>query len=190
MSLNQEQSSALAAITDWLKSNSSRFFVLQGGAGCGKTYLVRELVNSTRGRFVYTAPTNKATKVLRKSVTTKDYTPECRTIYSLLGLRLEASGEIKELREPEDPIDLSKYTAVVVDEGSMVNASLMKFIEMTAELYAVKFLFLGDPAQLPPVKELRSPIWAIPDFAELQTVMRHDNQILTLATKIRKALDA
>lgn len=144
--LNNEQAQALAAIDSFLKSSAGNFFVLSGSAGTGKTFCIRELTNLTKGRFIFTAPTNKATKVLRESVTQADYKPECRTIYSLLGLRLEASGEIKELKAPEDPIDLSQYRAVIVDEGSMVNAQLFSHIQTTADKYHIKFLFLGDAA--------------------------------------------
>ena len=92
--LNAEQSAALEAIENWL-SGSSSFFVLSGGAGTGKTFCIRELVNRVKGRFIFTAPTNKATRALRESVTSKEYHPETRTIYSLLGLRLEPNGEVK-----------------------------------------------------------------------------------------------
>ena len=186
--LTPDQSAALSAILAFLSSNE-QFFTLSGYAGTGKTFCIRELVNRTKGRFVFTAPTNKATKVLRESVTSKDYKPECRTIFSLLGLRLEASGEVKELTAPEDPIDLSQFKAVIVDEGSMVNANLFRHIKLTANTFGVKFIFLGDPAQLPPVGELRSPIWALPNKAELTKVLRHDNQILDLATRIREVVD-
>lgn len=187
--LNEDQQFALDRIVDWLHDSSSPFFVLSGSAGTGKTFCIRQLVDATRGRFIFTAPTNKATKVLRASVTSRDYKPECRTIYSLLGLRLEASGEVKELVAPEDPIDLSQYKLVVVDEGSMVNAILMKYIKLTVDNFGIKFLFMGDPAQLPPVGELRSPIWTIDQRASLTKVMRHDNQILELATRLRGVVD-
>lgn len=189
--LSLEQSFVFDQIETWLAlpPEQDPCFVLSGSAGTGKTFLVRELVNRIKGRFVFTAPTNKATKVLRESVTRPDYKPDCRTIYSLLGLRLEANGEVRELKAPEDPIDLSSLRAVVVDEGSMINDQVFGHIQKAAIDYKVKFLFLGDPAQLPPVKELRSPIWAIPVGAKLQTVMRHDNQILELATRLREQVD-
>lgn len=183
--LNSEQSAAVAAIETFLQSNDE-FFLLKGAAGTGKTFCIKELIPRIRGRLVFTAPTNKATKVLRESVASEDYKPDCRTIYSLLGLRLEANGEIKELTAPEDPLDLTKFVAVIVDEASMINAQLFAFIKSTAEQQCVKFIFMGDAAQLPPVKETASPVWAIEQVATLDTVMRHDNQILTLATTIRK----
>lgn len=189
-SLNEGQTLALTAISEWLASpNFQPFFVLRGSAGTGKTHCIRELTNRSKGRFIFTAPTNKATKVLRESVTSKDYQPECRTIYSLLGLRIEANGEVKELTVPEDPVDLSQYRAIVVDEGSMINKQLFEYIQKVAEQFKIRFLFLGDPAQLPPVGEASSPIWAISNGAQLTKVMRHDNAILELATRLRDQVD-
>lgn len=187
--LNSEQQAALASISSWLNTSGEPFFILSGSAGTGKTFCIRKLAEGTKGRFIFTAPTNKATKVLRESVAQEDYKPECRTIFSLLGLRLEANGEVKELKAPEDPIDLSQYKAIIVDEGSMVSAVLFQHIKQTAEQFRIKFLFLGDPAQLPPVGELHSPIWGTQLGSKLLTVVRHDNQILELATRLRAQVD-
>lgn len=187
--LNEEQSIAIDAIETFLRG-PDHFFLLSGYAGTGKTYCIQALVPRVKGRLIFTAPTNKATKVLRDTLTTNEYKPETRTIYSLLGLRLEANGEVKELAVPEDPVDLSQYRAVIVDEGSMVNANLFKFIEQTAKAQDVKFIFMGDAAQLPPVGEIRSPIWAAAEAeATLTRIMRFDNQILTLSNAIRKVVD-
>lgn len=201
--LNPDQAAAIDLIQAWLKDRGptgsvghSPFFVLEGYAGTGKTFAVQELVERLKARMVFTAPTNKATKVLRDTLTRPNYKPECRTIFSLLGLKLEANGEIKELSAPEDPLDLTEFACVVVDESSMVNATLMQHINSTAFGQNVKFLFLGDPAQLPPVKELRSAVWELlPDLpaeskATLTKVMRHDNQILSLVTRIRAQVDS
>lgn len=188
--LTLEQGTALEAIVDFLRDPEKQFFLLGGYAGTGKTYCIQHLVPLVRGRLIFTAPTNKATKVLRDTLTTQEYKPECRTIYSLLGLRLEANGEVKELAMPEDPLDLSHYRAVIVDEASMINANLMKYIRQTADTQHIKFIFMGDPAQLPPVGEARSPVWTqCHAAAELKTVMRYDNQILALATSIRSQVD-
>lgn len=188
-SLNPEQSAALQAIEDFL-SGGEQFFLLSGSAGTGKTFCIQHLVDRVKGRLIFTAPTNKATKVLRDTITTDSYKPECRTIFSLLGLRLEANGEVKELAVPEDPVDLSQYRAIIVDEGSMVSSKLFSFILRVAKAQRVKFIFMGDPAQLPPVGEPRSPIWdACQSRAHLDRVMRFDNQILALATDLRSRVD-
>lgn len=187
--LTLEQGTALDLMEDFLHNPAQTFFVLAGYAGTGKTYCLRQLAENFRGRLIFTAPTNKATKVLRDVLTTEQYKPECRTIYSLLGLRLEANGEVKVLAHPEDPVDLTKYKAIIVDEASMVNSALLKLIREVATAQKIKFIFVGDPAQLPPVKEALSPVWVIGDSrAELLHVMRQDNQILTLATALRKQI--
>ncbi|MDO8340814.1 MAG: AAA family ATPase [Candidatus Woesebacteria bacterium] len=189
--LNPEQAVAVADIVAWFKSPATDqpFYLLTGSAGTGKTFCVRELINHIKGRIVYTAPTNKATKVLRESVTTDDYKPECRTIYSLLGLRMEANGELKELKIPDDAIDLSIFRLVIVDEGSMVNKPLFEYLSSTAANFQIKVLVLGDPAQLPPVGEQASPIWSLTLRSHLTKVMRHDNSILDLATRLRDQVD-
>lgn len=184
--LTDEQKAALTTIEDWLADkDGGSFFVLKGGAGTGKTFCIRQLIAKHKGRIVFTAPTNKAVKVLRDSLTTDDYKPECMTTFSLLGLTMSANGEVKELSAREDPIDLSHYRIVVVDEGSMVSKILMKHIEVNAGQYKLRVIFMGDNAQLPPVKEDESPIWKIAKQVELKTVMRHDNQVLNLVTSIR-----
>lgn len=189
--LNADQSAALDKIMAWLDAPvSDSFFVLKGYAGTGKTFTVKELVRRFKGRIVFTAPTNKATKVLRATLKSDNYTPECRTIYSLLGLKMEANGELKELKAPEDPIDLSQFRLVVVDEGSMLNRQVLGHIgDALDQFRGLRVLFMGDAAQLPPVGEEESPIWKFPNVATLSKVMRHDNQILTLATRIRNIVD-
>lgn len=190
--LNEGQASAVAAMNAWLSSSVEQVgneFVLRGSAGTGKTFCIKELLGTTRGRFVFTAPTNKATKVLKESVSTPTYSPDCRTIHSLLGLRMEMSGELKELKEPDDPIDLSTFKCIVVDEGSMVNKALQAHIKRAADEFKLRVIYMGDPAQLPPVGELTSPIWSIHTGAELTKVMRHDNQILKLAIRLREQVD-
>jgi len=199
--LNSEQNEAVSRMAEFLTSSRDSFFLLNGAAGTGKTTTVKELVARTRnlGKLVFTAPTNKATKVLSSLFSGltfngeegegRGYYAECRTIYSVLGLRMEPNGAIKELTHPDDPIDLSDYLAVVVDEASMINTQLWEYIQNTAEEQGVKFVFLGDDGQLPPVKEARSPIWSLEPFT-LKKVMRHDNQILTLATALRKTMDS
>lgn len=188
--LNEEQQAAYEQIMKWVAdSHSHHFFLLRGYAGTGKTFTMKAVLQGVRGRVCFTAPTNKAAKVLRETLTTKDYKPECRTIYSLLGLRMEANGEVKELAVPEEEIDLSSYRLIVVDEGSMLNAQVMGHVREAAQLFNLKFLFMGDDAQLPPVKETKSPVFdpeVVPNVAALTKVMRHDNAILTLATALRQ----
>lgn len=190
--LTQEQQAALDSILAWLDDPYGREeYLLSGYAGTGKTYTVRKLIEVFKGRIVFTAPTNKATKVLRSTLRSAQYNPECRTIYSLLGLKLEANGEVKELKVPEDPIDLSKFRLIVVDEASMLNKVVLGHLrEMLSDFKGLRVLYMGDYAQLPPVGEERSGVWELPDRAELTKVMRHSNRVLELATAVRKIVDS
>lgn len=187
--LNEEQLAAMVQMMAWVDTRAltldDLFFLFKSPAGCGKTYTTQALLAQLKGRVVFTAPTNKATKVLRETLTTKEYKPECRTIYSLLGLSLQPNGEVKELSVPEDPVDLSTYKLVVVDEGFMLNSMVWSHLQEAAQEFNLKFLILGDDCQLPPVKEDKSPVADIKNVATLTKVMRHDNQILTLAMATR-----
>lgn len=189
--MTMAQGDAVERILDFAHNSDKRTFLLAGYAGTGKTFCLQHLVRQLRGRAVFTAPTNKATRVLRDTLAADDYKPECKTIYSLLGLRLEPNGEVKELSVPEEDTDLSAFRLAVVDEASMVNAQLLGFIkEAIGKSPNVKFLFLGDPAQLPPVKETRSPVWEwAEDKATLTEVVRNAGPILEFVTSLRKIVD-
>lgn len=190
IALTPEQSSAINSLMEFLSdpAPTSPFFTLSGFAGTGKTFCMREVVarsKSSHAKFAFTAPTNKAAKVLRR------ITGEACTIFALLGLRIDKSGELKQLVASKAPTDLSEFTAIFVDEASMVNRVLFNLLKTKAEQYDVKVIFMGDAAQLPPVGEAHSPVWEETDnTAQLSKVMRHDNQILTLATELREAMQS
>lgn len=183
--LTAEQSMAIDKLATFLADPNPKdnFFVLSGFAGTGKTFCMREVVarmGGSKAKFAFTAPTNKAAKVLKRVV------GEATTIYSLLGLRIDKSGELKKLVGSTPP-DLSDIEAIFLDEGGMVNSNLFTILRAQD----VKVVFMGDPAQLPPVGEPASPIWAKCGIgASLSTVMRHDNQILSLCTRIRDTMNS
>lgn len=186
--LNDDQSSAVANILAFISDpdTSNWYYILSGFAGTGKTFCMREVASrcaKSHVSIVYTAPTNKAAKVLRRQV------GNACTIYSLLNLRVDKSGELKEVVTGK-PADLSDVDVIVVDEGSMVNKVLFRHLEDQALRFMCKVIFMGDPAQLPPVKEAASPIWQMDIRSNLTRVMRHDNQILNLVTTIRGQIDS
>lgn len=161
-------------LTDW-------YFCFRGYAGTGKTSCMREVarrVGASNARFAYTAPTNKAAKVLREIV------GSASTIYSLLGLRVDKNGETKQIAHGK-PVDLSDLDVIVVDEASMVNEHLFNLLSDIADKFNLKVVFMGDPAQLPPVKESESLALQGDTGIQLTKVMRHDNQILALVSEIR-----
>lgn len=179
--LNEEQFRAFIDIVTWARQpfGSAMGHILVGFAGTGKTFLIR-LLSSVLNRAVLCAPTNKAVKELTKLGTELD----CCTIYSLLGLKMEQHEDTIRLTKA-DSNKVYKYRYVILDECGMVNEELYEYIE-SGMRSGVKFLFVGDPKQLPPVGEDKSPVWGKFRTSKLFKVMRHDNQILELATHIRK----
>ena len=188
-----EQALALERIRNWRRDPTSLpFFTLRGYAGTGKSYCITLYAQSPEikpSRLCFTAPTNKAVKVLKNYLSDQAITSPTATIYSLLNLTLQANGEVKQITKPEKPVDLSSFDLIIIDEASMINHFLMTAIEEAAARWKIKFLFMGDPAQLPPVGEASSPVWKVPDSAELTTVMRYGDSMLDLATSIRKVVD-
>ena len=185
--LNEEQRYAVGRMHSFINSNES-FFVLNGPAGTGKTSCVTALIAETSVNVALTAPTNKATKVLRDLGNKfPEGKAETATIYSILGLRLDKSGE--EVRVAGTGSNRAgRYAVIVVDEGFMVSRKLMRYIREAALEFDSKFIFMGDPYQLPPVKESMSEVSLLPNPVFLTKVMRHDNQILSLATAIRTSI--
>lgn len=181
----EEQESAIRKLLEFIAEPGGDWaFTFKGYAGTGKTSCMREVAKrsvGTRAKFVYTAPTNKAAKVLREVV------GEACTIYSLLGLRVDKNGETKQVTHGK-PVDLSEINVIVIDEASMVNAHLFGLLNDVAYRWNLKVVFIGDPAQLPPVKEKESLTLQQDNGVQLTQVMRHDNQILSLVTNVRKVI--
>lgn len=186
--LNTEQRAVIDAMHAFLKSKEM-FFVLKGQAGVGKSSCIQIFAKESGVEICLTAPTNKATRVLQElAMKIGDDSVQTKTIYSLLGLKLGNDNAIRRVKAEGRNI-AEFFKVVVIDEGSMVSEELMAHIRSSALEFNVKFIFLYDPFQLPPVGEEESPVCSMPNQYELHQVMRHDNQILTLATKIRKAIE-
>lgn len=188
---NDQQKYAIDKMIDFCHEDQrqERMFLLKGSAGTGKTTCIHEVVKARPDlKFVMTAPTNKATKVLRE-IGERGGTEgiPCATIYSLLGLRVKKDSEFIRV-EPLGESGVTNFNIVVIDEASMINEQLMGFVEEAALDTDAKFIFMGDPLQLPPVGEDNSRSFAIDHGAELTKVERHDNQILTFATSLRDCI--
>lgn len=190
----EDQLTAINLMRDWLAAGFDKTlwaFLLEGYAGTGKSLSITELARDFKpSQICFTAPTNKAVKVLRNYLDGAGLeSSPSRTIYSLLGLSLQSNGEIKEIAKPEEPVDLSGFKVIIVDESSMANRFLMDAIEEASLTWKVPFIFMGDPAQLPPIEELRSPCFSITNKFTLTKVLRYGNSMLDLATRIRNIVD-
>ena len=169
-------------------------FVLSGYAGTGKTFLSSRLlaqVDASGLCWTVVAPTHKAVGVLRGQLAANGLSPTWypSTIHRLLRLKLRRQGDLERCEETEQTaLALEHLGLVLVDEASMVDSQLLEISLRCAHPFRTRLVFVGDPAQLPPVGEASSPVFALgrAASAELREVVRHQGPVLRLAQGIRE----
>lgn len=197
--LTTEQQAALEAL-DAFVTSEEKLYLLTGYAGTGKTTLLQIFVNGLRDRgddrkIVLTAFSNKATKVLETMAAHWQLDIDAMTCCKLLGLRPVINEEdgtqvFQPDRKQRNQTD--RYELVIVDECSMVNEELWRLlINEISNLYRrTQILFVGDPAQLPPVNESESACFRqIFLKSELTEVVRYGGAIGVIAEDLRRNLE-
>lgn len=196
--LTPGQASALATLLDFAsgKPGMPAMMTLQGYAGTGKTFLMGELLRQLAGRVrvAVAAPTNKAVGVLREKIG-NDALAEFRSIHSFLGLRMREREDGGVECSPGGMPSLHEYDLVIIDECSMIGDKLFEMI-VTMQRGA-RILFVGDPAQLPPVErstvvpQVSATFTHVQSRAMLSEVVRQarDNPIIALSMRIREAIE-
>jgi len=191
ITLNDQQQAAIDGMLDFIATGDQPFFTLVGAAGTGKTTTIQHLIKALPNkRICFTAPTNKAVRVLYTMMLANNLDVPCLTIFSLLGLRVTLQKD-KEVIKSGGKSQLDKYDIVVIDECSMVNVELLGYINRAIKLADTMIIFMGDRCQLPPIGEATSSVFAIANRAELTKVMRQrsENPVLGLCTDIRHAIE-
>lgn len=137
------QQEVLAELCERLQSQAG--LLVTGGAGSGKTSLVKQLIQETSSgtAIALMAPTGKAAARLREALTPLAQGINCGTIHRWL----EASGDGQFRRGARKPLELD---TVVIDEFSMVDTALLAAL-LSALPTHTRLLLLGDPGQLPPI---------------------------------------
>jgi len=201
ITLTEDQQSALDAFHEFLLDPIEQVFVLSGYSGCGKSTLVRTIIDEVP-KFVRTA------KLIDPQ--TKDYTIELTattnkaaenlgqitghsagTIHSFLGLRVNTDYKtgVTTLTPRRGALPLEGYL-LFIDEASYVDKQLLQMIfQLTRDC---KIVFIGDPAQLTPVKATTTPVFdANFTGAMLSTVVRQaeGNPIVDLSTMFRHTVN-
>jgi DNA polymerase III delta prime subunit len=196
LKLNEQQTEAVRKMKQFLASEAD-LFLLQGFAGTGKTTTIQSLIRDAqakqkRFKVAFTAPTNKAVKVLSRMASEWNLqSVDTMTIHQLLGLQLKPSRDGGMKLESKGIDYLPHYDLVVLDEASMVNQELwMHTMLGLANCWSAKLICMGDPAQLPPVGEQASPAFDISDKAELTEVVRQarNNPIAGIVDIARQAV--
>ena len=186
--LTPDQAEALRSIEAAFEPGA--FYLLTGHAGSGKTYLMQRLTRNmlaNKRRVILSAPTHKAVTVLaRKLAEAKIEGVTCRTIHSVLSLKAKPQTDrlVFERDRGAEPITAD---VVVIDECSMVDEDLFRHIKR--HLPNAFVLFVGDPAQLPPVGETESQTFRTQNQSHLTTIVRQaaGNPILAAAGVIRRS---
>ena len=192
-------------------------FVLKGYAGTGKTFLIKRVIEyicntDTNAKIAIGAPTNKAVQVLYKSsganatghkgyifedIFDKNARIVYSTIHKLLGLKetITDKGEQLFVEDSTNDSELSKFKYLIVDEVSMLDDDLCKKIMKYSD--SIKIIFMGDPAQIPPVKRKDSiPLKNPQDhpyrflYGELTEIMRQkgEHPVVDASFAIRTSL--
>ena len=221
ITLNERQQNAMTKIEAFLKNPYSKVFILSGFAGTGKTTMIKTLVDYMKRQkidFRLLASTGRAAKIL-EDATGSTATTIHSEIYSfegfnedvdkvkkddkfIEGLQLTIQFDLKGL-DPHAP------DVYVIDESSMISNKEEKEVvqskfgkgKLLTDLFDynanAKFIFVGDPCQLPPISGEPSPALSAAYLKEnfkfdieesvLTEVMRQagDSGILEAATKVR-----
>ena len=130
IALCEEQRNAVALAL------SNRLTIILGGAGCGKSTLIRAIVNRVgAGKIaVLCAPTGKAAR----NLTSRTGLP-ARTIHSALGLHPD--------EDLLGPVSWNQTDLVIVDEASMMTLEMLAGILHRVKSFC-RVVLLGDPNQL------------------------------------------
>lgn len=197
-SLNDQQKSALYELEKFIEDDGTEI-TLSGYAGTGKSTIIgifSKWLNNRigRGNIVYTAPTHRA------NVITKQNNPNANvyTLSALFGFTPDTDEAME--RESLDLNDLKfraknqmKYEPgqlIIIDEASMVQDGLYEYVQEIIAKYDGSVIYVGDSAQLRPVKSDHiSKVFTsdgVPQITLTKVERTGDNPILKEATRIRQ----
>ena len=188
--LTKDQQYAVGAINNWFNNQDSKqVFTLAGYAGCGKSFLIKYIVDNVLDldeyNIKYVAPTGKAATVLIKKEL------PATTIHKLI---YNVNTIVEDIIQPDGTTVRKKKVVftkrdklcpaiklIIVDEVSMVNRKLMGDLLS----YEIKVLAVGDIGQLPPIGESHGYLNDPDAILEEPVRFELENPIVKLATEIR-----
>lgn len=182
MQLSDQQGQAVKVIAGRVRDGASISW-LAGFAGSGKTTLAPWLIDEIGAKKpLYVAPTNKAARVLASKIGT-GATSLHKAIYFPPDEDKENGHALTWEVCPTAPA--SSADLILVDEASMVGTKLGNDLAS----FGVPIVAIGDPGQLPPVKDDPYFCKGEPDFmlTEIHRQAR-DNPIIRLCHDIRQGI--
>ena len=197
-SLNDQQKSALYELEKFIEDGGTEI-TLSGYAGTGKSTIIgifSKWLNNRigRGNIVYTAPTHRA------NVITKQNNPNANvyTLSALFGFTPDTDIAMEQgsldLRELEfrakNQMKYEPGQLIIIDEASMVQDGLYEYIQEIVAKHNGSVIYVGDSAQLRPVKSDHiSKVFTsdgIPQITLTKVERTGDNPILKEATRLRR----
>jgi hypothetical protein len=179
--LGKEQEDAITSIINFLKNSKDIGYSLVGYAGTGKSTIIKWLVEYLEKEYieyVLAAPTHQAKSMIK-------YTTGLHaiTIHQLLHLTPNIEIQNLDLRDlifsmkGKDLTEIPSKGVIIADESSMINDVLFDFMIKEATKRNSKIIFVGDSAQLKPVKsQIKSLVFNLPDRSELTTIYRQSSE--------------
>lgn len=197
-SLNDQQKSALYELEKFIEDDGTEI-TLSGYAGTGKSTIIgifSKWLNNRigRGNIVYTAPTHRA------NVITKQNNPNANvyTLSALFGFTPDTDIAMEQgsldLRELEfrakNQMKYEPGQLIIIDEASMVQDGLYEYIQEIVAKHNGSVIYVGDSAQLRPVKSDHiSKVFTsdgVPQITLTKVERTGDNPILKEATRLRQ----
>lgn len=223
--LKPQQNEAFHLLKDFIKEKNSKAFILKGFAGTGKTTLMSGLIgwlNEEEIKYSLLATTGRAAKILSNKTGAAAHTIHSHIyVFNELSDDLEKMSNLQKDLAVDDKGQISLLFGLrtisstddkiyIIDEASMVSdiqdksGSFAEFGsgDLLNDILAFdqngKYIFIGDPCQLPPINQSNSPAlsskyikskygYNVQEF-ELKEIVRQkgNNGIIDASFKLRK----
>lgn len=178
---------------DFLKDKESGYFLIEGFAGTGKTYLAQELIKhylSLGKKVIGIAPTHQAKLQLQESFNSiKSKQLEFSTVASFLRVERKEdkiTGEEIYSEPSPDYSFVDSNTVLLIDETSMLTKTYINSLFSFSDICLV--IFLGDFEQLPPITEKHNRHLFHPfNIFTLTIQQRNHGEILDLCNSLRSS---
>ena len=228
ITLTTSQQKVLDQLKDFVFHSSDRVFILKGYAGTGKTTLMRFLIEELTQKeklFRLLSTTGRAAKIL-SNYTNCEASTIHSMIYKFSDFNkdisaldekntsVDSTGQLFLVFEPAVLSNEERNSVVyIIDEASMISDTtdsnviqakfgsgrLLKELLEYDNLEDSKFIFIGDPCQLPPILGNFSPALS-PEYFQntfklkaqegsLTEILRQDNSIIAAGAYMRKLWD-
>jgi hypothetical protein len=152
--LNPEQRKAVDQVIDFIKhGNPDEYFVVEGKAGTGKTFMIARAIQEARVSSVLVgALSHKAKEVIRDNFEGLGVSAEFASIAGMLGMKMDLeTGQFNMNNDVSENTPIVGAELIIIDEASMVNEEILELLMSNKEPDA-KVVFLGDIGQLPPIR--------------------------------------